>query len=141
MNLGMTEILIIMVIALIVFGPRKLPELGKSLGQALAQFRRASDDFKRTWEQEVELEKHKTTLSGSSETAYHSDQADHSYTADSTYHYDPYSDAAHSGAETATEHADAGTPATQTATPAQPAVVAAHPHETTGKAPQAGHWI
>jgi TatA/E family protein of Tat protein translocase len=45
------------VIALIVFGPRKLPELGKSLGQAMSQFRRASDDFKRTWEQEVESEK------------------------------------------------------------------------------------
>jgi sec-independent protein translocase protein TatA len=56
-NLGWTEILIILVIALIVFGPRKLPELGKSLGQSLAQFRRASEDFKRTWEDEVEMEK------------------------------------------------------------------------------------
>jgi sec-independent protein translocase protein TatA len=56
-NLGWTEILVILVIALIVFGPRKLPELGKSLGQSLAQFRKASDDFKRTWEQEVEIEK------------------------------------------------------------------------------------
>ena len=56
-NLGWTEILVILVIALIVFGPRKLPELGKTLGQSLAQFRRASDDFKRTWEQEVEVEK------------------------------------------------------------------------------------
>ena len=46
----------ILVIALVVFGPRKLPELGKSFGQAMAQFRRASEDFKRTWEQEVELE-------------------------------------------------------------------------------------
>ena len=56
-NLGWTEILVILVIALIIFGPRKLPELGKSLGQSLAQFRRASDDFKQTWEQEVEVEK------------------------------------------------------------------------------------
>lgn len=56
-NLGWTEILVILVIALIIFGPRKLPELGKSLGQSLAQFRRASDDFKRTWEDEVEIEK------------------------------------------------------------------------------------
>ncbi|HJQ70289.1 MAG TPA: twin-arginine translocase TatA/TatE family subunit [Blastocatellia bacterium] len=56
-NLGWTEILVILVIALIIFGPRKLPELGKSLGQSLAQFRRASDDFKRTWEDEVEMEK------------------------------------------------------------------------------------
>jgi TatA/E family protein of Tat protein translocase len=53
----MPEILLILVIALIVFGPRKLPELGKSLGQSLAQFRRASEDFKRQWEDEVDLER------------------------------------------------------------------------------------
>ena len=58
-NLGWPEILIILVIALIIFGPRKLPELGKTLGNALAQFRRASEDFKRTWEEEVETEKRK----------------------------------------------------------------------------------
>ena len=58
-SLGWPEILIILVIALIIFGPRKLPELGKTLGQSLAQFRRASEDFKRTWEDEVEIEKRK----------------------------------------------------------------------------------
>jgi TatA/E family protein of Tat protein translocase len=57
MGLGMSEVVLILVIALVVFGPRKLPELGKSLGQAMSQFRRASEDFKRTWEQEVDLEK------------------------------------------------------------------------------------
>jgi sec-independent protein translocase protein TatA len=56
-SLGMPEILLILVVALIVFGPRKLPELGKSLGQSLAQFRRASEDFKRQWEDEVVLER------------------------------------------------------------------------------------
>ncbi|HWC76331.1 MAG TPA: twin-arginine translocase TatA/TatE family subunit [Blastocatellia bacterium] len=56
-SLGWPEILIILVIALIIFGPRKLPELGKTLGSSLAQFRRASEDFKRTWEDEVEMEK------------------------------------------------------------------------------------
>ena len=56
-NIGMPEILLIMVIALIVFGPRKLPELGRSLGQSLAQFRRASEDFKRQWEEEVDIER------------------------------------------------------------------------------------
>jgi Sec-independent protein translocase protein TatA len=38
---------------LIIFGPRKLPQLGRSLSQAISQFRRASDDFKRTWEAEA----------------------------------------------------------------------------------------
>jgi sec-independent protein translocase protein TatA len=56
-SLGMPEILLILVIALIIFGPRKLPELGKTLGQSLAQFRRASEDFKRQWEDEVVLER------------------------------------------------------------------------------------
>jgi len=58
-SLGMPEILVILVIALIIFGPRKLPELGKTLGQSLAQFRRASEDFKRQWEDEVEMEHHR----------------------------------------------------------------------------------
>ena len=56
-SLGMPEIVIILVIALIVFGPRKLPELGKTLGKSLAQFRRASEDFKRQWEDEVMIER------------------------------------------------------------------------------------
>jgi TatA/E family protein of Tat protein translocase len=55
-GLGFTELVFVFIIALIVFGPRKLPELGKSLGQALGQFKRASEDFKRSWEEEVELE-------------------------------------------------------------------------------------
>jgi TatA/E family protein of Tat protein translocase len=58
-SLGMPEILVILVIALIIFGPRKLPELGKTLGQSLAQFRRASEDFKRQWEDEVQMEHHR----------------------------------------------------------------------------------
>jgi len=55
-GLSMTEILFVLVIALIIFGPRKLPQLSKSLGQSLAQFRKASEDFKRSWEEEVLLE-------------------------------------------------------------------------------------
>lgn len=53
---GSTELLFILVIALIFFGPRKLPQLARSMGKGLAEFRKASDDFKRTWEREVALE-------------------------------------------------------------------------------------
>ncbi len=55
-SLGSTELLFILVVALIFFGPRKLPQLAHSLGKSLAEFRKASDDFKRTWEREVALE-------------------------------------------------------------------------------------
>ena len=55
-NLGFSEVLVIFVIALIVFGPRKLPDLGKSLGKGLAEFKRASNELKRTWEEEVRTE-------------------------------------------------------------------------------------
>ena len=55
--IGGPELLLILVIALIVFGPRQLPEIGKSLGRMLAEFRRASNDFKRTLEDEVEADK------------------------------------------------------------------------------------
>lgn len=55
-TLGSTEFIFILLIALIFFGPRKLPQLAKSAGKGLAEFRKASDDFKRTWEREVALE-------------------------------------------------------------------------------------
>jgi sec-independent protein translocase protein TatA len=62
-SLGMQEIIVIFVLALIVFGPRKLPELGKSLGKGLAEFKKASNELKQTWEEEVRLEKEKEAMS------------------------------------------------------------------------------
>jgi sec-independent protein translocase protein TatB len=61
-TLGGPEILLILFIALIVFGPRKLPEIGKSLGKMMVEFRRASNDFRRTIEDEVEADKLRQTL-------------------------------------------------------------------------------
>ncbi len=54
--IGMPELVIIFVIALIVFGPRKLPQLGKSLGRSLAEFKRASNDLRSTLEDEIRVE-------------------------------------------------------------------------------------
>src|SRR5512143_3128003 len=56
-TLGGPELFLIFVVALIVFGPRKLPEIGKSLGKMMAEFRRASNEFRSTIENEVEAEK------------------------------------------------------------------------------------
>jgi TatA/E family protein of Tat protein translocase len=55
--LGTTELLVILFAALVLFGPRKLPQLSRKLGRSLTEFKRASEDFKRTWEKEVEMEK------------------------------------------------------------------------------------
>jgi TatA/E family protein of Tat protein translocase len=55
-SLGSTELLFILAMALIFFGPRKLPQLSRSLGKSMAEFRRASEDFKRTWDREVSEE-------------------------------------------------------------------------------------
>ncbi len=53
---GMPELVIILVIALIVFGPRKLPDLGRSLGRSLSEFKRASSELRSTLEDEIRVE-------------------------------------------------------------------------------------
>jgi sec-independent protein translocase protein TatB len=54
--LGTNELLVILVVALILLGPRRLPQMSKKLGKSLGEFKRASEDFKRTWEREIEME-------------------------------------------------------------------------------------
>lgn len=60
-SIGMPELIIILVIALIIFGPRKLPELGKSLGKSLNEFKKASQDLQNTLESEIKIEEQKET--------------------------------------------------------------------------------
>ena len=62
-NLGMQEIIVIFVLALIIFGPRKLPDIGKTLGKGIAEFKKASNELKQTWEEEVRLDKEKEEMS------------------------------------------------------------------------------
>ena len=73
-GIGSAELLFILVIALIFFGPRKLPQLARSMGKGLAEFRKASDEFKRTWEREVALESAQlddnTMLAAEQQSAY-----------------------------------------------------------------------
>ena len=59
-SLGTPELILIFIIALVVFGPRKLPELGRSLGRGIAEFKRASSDLQRSLEDEIRQEEQKT---------------------------------------------------------------------------------
>ena len=58
-SIGMPELIVIFVIALIIFGPSKLPELGRSLGRSINEFKRASNELKNTLEEEIRLEDQK----------------------------------------------------------------------------------
>jgi TatA/E family protein of Tat protein translocase len=58
-SIGMPELIIILVIALIIFGPRKLPELGRSLGRSINEFKKASNELRSTLEEEIRVDEQK----------------------------------------------------------------------------------
>jgi TatA/E family protein of Tat protein translocase len=60
LGIGFPEMLLIMAIALLVFGPKKLPEIGKSLGKAIREFKRSSDELKERFEEEVRVDEFKS---------------------------------------------------------------------------------
>lgn len=63
-NLGFGELLMVFAVALVIFGPRKLPEIGRTLGKALSEFRRATNDLKNTLEEEVRVDEVRKSLDG-----------------------------------------------------------------------------
>lgn len=62
-SLGFPELMLIFGVALLIFGPRKLPDIGRSVGRALGEFRRATNDLKSTLEHEVRMEEDKDSVS------------------------------------------------------------------------------
>lgn len=67
--IGMPELVVIFVIALLIFGPRKLPELGRSLGRSINEFKRASNELRNTLEDEVRLDEQRTSAAKSASAA------------------------------------------------------------------------
>jgi Tat protein translocase TatB subunit len=59
-GIGMTELLVVLVVALLVLGPRRLPEIARSLGRGMAEFRRASNDLRATLSASLEEEREPT---------------------------------------------------------------------------------
>ena len=94
--LGWQETVFIFVLALLVFGPKKLPELGKTIGKALTEFRRASSELKSTWDREmVNLERETESLKEVTNT-YQNELTDYSY----NYNYEDSSyDSGNNGME------------------------------------------
>jgi TatA/E family protein of Tat protein translocase len=69
-SIGMPELIVIFVIALIIFGPRRLPELGRSLGKSINEFKKASNDLRNSLEEEIRLEEHKTPVAAPMPTTH-----------------------------------------------------------------------
>jgi sec-independent protein translocase protein TatA len=74
-SVGVPELIIIFTIALIIFGPRKLPELGKSLGKSLAEFKRASNELRNTLDEEIRMEDQRTTQRAAEQQTIHTPPA------------------------------------------------------------------
>ncbi|UZP67918.1 Sec-independent protein translocase protein TatB [Desulfovibrio mangrovi] len=72
-GIGTTEILVILVVALIILGPKSLPKIARTLGKGMAEFRRVSTDFQRTINTEIELEEHEKRKKAAAKRLYGDD--------------------------------------------------------------------
>ena len=91
--IGMGEVIVLFILALLIFGPKKLPELGKTFGKGMAEFKRASNELKSTFQREMDNIEHETRevknlssdVSRDISTSYYDDNEDDYY---SDYDYD-----------------------------------------------------
>jgi len=59
-NIGLPELMIIMIVALLVFGPKKLPEIGRTIGKAVREFKKSTDEIKGKFEEQIRIDEFKT---------------------------------------------------------------------------------
>ncbi len=81
---GYQEMVFIFILALLLFGPKKLPELGRTLGKAITEFRRASNELKATFDREMKSLEQETQLTDTQST-YSSDTYNYDYSSYETY--------------------------------------------------------
>ena len=143
--LGLQETIVIFVLALLIFGPKKLPELGKTIGKAMTEFRRASSELKATWDREMtvlereqeSLKEQTRKIEGEVSNAYHDDGYG-SYDYDSGYNYgsgDNASTASSSPTVSATETPGADQTAVETAALGDPAASGGYAESAPNDAP------
>ena len=119
--IGLPEMVAIFVIALLLFGPKKLPELGRTLGKALTEFRRAKNELKATFDAHLsELDREVNLNSTPSPRPYSS--PDYSYTQGDYGHYDSdYHSPSESGSQATYETSTSDSSSTASATATQDA--------------------
>src|SRR5581483_1916145 len=86
--LGAPEMFVIVLLALLLFGPKKLPELGRMLGKGLTEFRRAKNELKSTFESHMQELERETKVTEQAEKPKWEQPAESSYTEPYSYNYD-----------------------------------------------------
>lgn len=87
--LGVQEIIIIFILALVLFGPKKLPELGRMLGKTVSEFRKAKDELRNSWESHM-AEIERETQEKSSHTEPTAEHTEHEHEDEYSYSYEDY---------------------------------------------------
>ena len=116
-TVGVQEMVLIFIVALVLFGPKKLPELGRTIGKAISEFRRATSDLKTSFEREMHNLERETEALKEKETQQHAIESAQNYASDYEYH-DSYS------------------PEAYTYTPPVESADSAHTNSTTVSAPE-----
>jgi sec-independent protein translocase protein TatA len=85
-TIGVGEMVAIFIVALVLFGPKKLPELGRTIGKAISEFRRATSDLKTSFEREMHNLERETDALKEKETQQHAIESAQNYASDYEYH-------------------------------------------------------